>query len=235
MNVMSLTLRGGLALAVLVLTAVNVSAAIVYVDATTTNTQFAPSAGGGAWTTNGADSADGIWRLRPDFGIAPSVTVPPSGSFDRIGGTVFESTGNSNPSDDVPRVVTTVAAPAGLNDVYVYFWTDQSSSPWRIRAGLSDSVDPLPLFIGGGAGSPPPVDTGGRDQDNRVLWRGYVGQVAGASPIAVYIEDAPAANGNERTWYDGVGYELVPEPTSLALLGLGLGLLLIGGRSGRSR
>lgn len=39
--------------------------------------------------------------------------------------------------------------------------------------------------------------------------------------IWVYVDDlANTANPN-RTWYDGVGYEAVPEPTSLALLGLG--------------
>jgi len=43
--------------------------------------------------------------------------------------------------------------------------------------------------------------------------------VTGTS-ISIFVEDAPAANGNERTWYDGIGYE-VPEPASLVLLGLG--------------
>jgi hypothetical protein len=199
-------------------------AAIVYVDATdgvSGNTAIAPSAGGGVWTTNGTDTVDGIWRLRSGFGLAPTTTSVPSGAFDASGGTVYESTGNSSPSDNVPRLVTNVVglAPA-LYNVYAYFWGDQNSSPWRIRAGLTDSVDPLGLFIGGSSpsGSPLPIDTGGRDGAGRVLWQASLGQVTGNS-FSVYVEDAPAANGNERTWYDGVGYERIPEPTCAILLG----------------
>jgi hypothetical protein len=197
-----------------------ISAAIIYVDATSANTAHAPSAGGGAWNAAavGDVANDHIWRARANFGLLPTETVVPSGPYNTTGGTIYESTGNSC-CDDVPRVVTTVAAPAGLKDVYAYFWSDQNSSPWRLRAGLVDTVDPLPLFVSADANT---VDTLGRDGSNRRLWQAYLGQTS-ATSLAVYIDDAPATSGNERTWYDGIGYEVVvPEPSSLALLGISL-------------
>lgn len=214
-----------------VVLASSAQAAIVYVDAATSNTALAPSAGGGAWTTVGTDTAsDNMWRLRPDFGQAPSATVPAAGAISTLGGTIYESTGN-NCCDDVPRLATSASTPAGLKDVYAYFWADQNGSPWRLAAGLTDTASPLALFTAGGApsGTPLPVDTGGRDGSNRILWRAYLGQSTAAS-LTVFVDDAPATSGSERTWYDGIGYEnvgpIVPEPTSLSLIGFAaIGLL----------
>jgi hypothetical protein len=51
--------------------------------------------------------------------------------------------------------------------------------------------------------------------------------VIGGSAINFFIDqDGTTSGGTDRTWYDGVGYEVVPEPSSMALLGLG-GLALI--------
>ena len=207
-------------------------AVITYVDADFTvgtgNTLFAPSAGGGTITTNTTDTADGIWRYRAGFGLSPTNTAIPTGPIATGGtGTIYSGTDNSNPSDNVPRVVTTVGGLA-LNtyDVYIYFWIDQNGSPWRIRAGLEDTVEPLTLFIGSNSitSTDSPISWVGRDDNTtnqgRRLLQAYLGQVTGTS-ISVFVEDAPAANGNERTWYDGIGYEVIPEPATMALLGLG--------------
>jgi hypothetical protein len=179
---------------------------------------------GGVVSTNTTDSVDGIWRSRTGFGLNPADTALPIGTVATGGaGTVYESTGNSNPSDNIPRVVTTVSGLA-LNtyDVYVYFWMDQNGSPWRIRAGFENTVDPLPLYVGSNGITPTdsPVSWVGSDSQNRRLLQAYLGQVTGTS-ISVFVEDAPAANGNERTWYDGIGYAVIPEPATLVLLGLG--------------
>jgi hypothetical protein len=67
---------------------------------------------------------------------------------------------------------------------------------------------------------------------NRRLYQAYLGaaNADGSGEISVYVDDGPAADSNQRTWYDGVGYQLVPEPTAVALLSLGFGILLIGRR-----
>ena len=133
------------------------------------------------------------------FGLAPTATTVPSGAITTTAGTVYESTGNTTPSDAVPRLVTTVGGLASATyNVYAYFWSDQASSPWRIRAGLTDTAADLPLFVGGGglAGSPVPVDTTVRDATGRVLWQASLGQVTGNS-IKVFIDNAPATTNNE--------------------------------------
>jgi len=224
------SLIASLAMLCLATSAGTALAAPVYVDASTTNTVLAPSAGGGALTTNGTDSVDGIWRLRTSLGIDPATTtVPTSGPIVPVAANnVFESTGNNQVnglSDDVPRVVTTVAGlPSNTYNVWAIYWIDQNGSPWRIRAGLTDTVAPLPLFVGGGAGTPGVNEpTGGFDNatggsgTGRKIWKASLGQVTGTS-ISVFVEDAPATSGNERTWYDGIAYEAVPEPASLTMV-----------------
>ena len=195
-----------------------------YVDASADNTYMA--ADYGPLVTESIESADGIWRLRPGFGMAPTDTMIPATPTTQVdtsvAGTVLESTGWSSPSDDVPRLVTIAS---GLNaaetyDVYVCFWGDQSESPWRIRAGLSNDAE-LPLWIVGGAPEGPttPIQIG-LDMSNRILWAALVGTVSGVEYIELFVEDAPAESGDQRTWYDGVGLN-IPEPATMVLLGLG--------------
>jgi hypothetical protein len=196
---------------------------ITYVDATDGpkgNTVMAdrptgPVGKGVEWTTNGTDTDDHTWRKRTKLGLPESSkTVPAGGAFtmpvDVDNGTVYESTGNTNPGDDVPRLKTTVSdLPTDTYDVYVYFWSDQANSPWRIRAGLTDSEEPLPLFIAGKTpkGDPEPVLLA-VDGANRKLYQVKLGQVKGTS-ISVFVEDAPDKGGINRTWYDGIGYAVV--------------------------
>jgi hypothetical protein len=204
-------------------------AQINYVDANyNVNTFLAPSAGGGAVATNGVDAVDGIWRYRTGFGLGVADITLPSGVIATGGsGTVYESAGNTG-ADDVPRVVTSVGSLA-LNtyDVYLYFWSDQAGSPWRIRAGLTDDASPLSLYIGGAAPSGTPTPTQiNTDSNGRFFFQVNLGQVTGTS-INVFVEDAPATSNNERTWYDGIGYSIIPEPSSLALAGMGVAAMLI--------
>jgi hypothetical protein len=191
-------------------------AAITYVDAVFTggsaNTLYAPSAGGGSVTTSTGDTVDGLWRARTSLGLRPTVTTAPTGlvTLDSAS-TVYEGTGNTSPSDNVRRVVTTASVAQGAYDVYVYFWMDQNGSPWRIRAGLVDTVSPLTLFTGSNTftSSTTPIswiayDTAATPYGRRLL-QAYLGQTSGSS-ISVFVEDGPATSGIERTWYDGIGY-----------------------------
>jgi hypothetical protein len=199
----------------MVLLTVVSQAAITYVDANFTagtgNTVLA--AGGATVPTNGNDAVDGIWRYRTGLGMSTSATTLPTGTVP-TGGTVYEGTGNvqlNGLSDNVPRVVTTANVAAGVYDVYVYFWIDQNGSPWRIRAGLVNTADPLTLFIGGNAftSTDTPISFVAFDTSNRRLLQAYVGQTSVSSSISVFVEDAPATSGIERTWYDGIGYQKV--------------------------
>jgi hypothetical protein len=161
--------------------------------------------------------------------------------------TIYEAGGESpgsNP-EDCPRLVTTYSGlPEETYAVYAYFWSD-TSLMWRIRAGLSNPTSELPLFAPGGSGvtqyytgadatvfssslSPNPFTT--TDvmvaEGNRRLYQAYLGTVTGTS-INVYIDDEAAhMTYDKRTWYDGVGYEVVPEPSTIAMLGLGVLALL---------
>jgi hypothetical protein len=234
------------------LLACTAQAAIIYVDATsgltgntvTGATVNGPVGVGLPWSPVGGDAIDGQWRARTGFGIQPTETAPPSGiALATLNGTVFENGGNSG-GDNAPRLRTTVSGlTPGIYNVYAYFWIDQNGSPWRIRAGLSDSADPLPLYVGSnvgttlgsvsgtapGGGNLPILiatdnATGGTTTTppGRRVLQVLLGQLAGVSNLNVFIEDAPPTNGNERTWYDGIGYErVIPEPSSLLLLMLG--------------
>ena len=205
-------------------------AQITYVDATTNgvsvgNTAIAPSAGGGAFSPFVGQSGvanDGLWDLRA-FGNSA---------------TIFQNSQAGQIDTNAVRLVTSVTG-LSLNtyDVYVYFWTDTSPT-WRIGASLTDSVGQLTLYQGGGAGvtqyytgadgtvlstalTVNPFTTGVMvAESNRRLLQAYLGQVTGTS-ISVFIEtDKNQVDQNGRTWYDGIGFAVVPEPSSAALLGL---------------
>jgi hypothetical protein len=215
------------------------SAQILYVDAThgaggnTTSNLF------GQWdplTASQGTTGDTLWAQRTGFGSHS---------------TIYQSTPNSS-SDDAHRLVTTISGLAsGTYNAYAYFWSDSSS--WRMQAALTNNPGgDLPLYISPGAvsGTPPLtralaaeiIGTSGlvtdglgqlTDSSNRRFWQISLGQVTGTG-FSIYIDDGPSINSNSRTWYDGVGYSVVvPEPSAFALLGLGVGALLLRRRFNR--
>ncbi|MFK7911466.1 MAG: PEP-CTERM sorting domain-containing protein [Akkermansiaceae bacterium] len=127
----------------------------------------------------------------------------------------------------------------------MFFWDSSGgTNQWEITAGLDSSLtqaDDTYSFDGAGDTDTAPTIAASTlsfttsiitqpSSSNRTLYGVNLGQrtVSGGSNIDVFIEQL-GASGADRTWYDGVGYELVttvPEPSSTALLGLG-GLALI--------
>jgi hypothetical protein len=203
---------------------------ITYVDATSGGNTFkAPSAGGGLpftvapFGTQGPAN-DGLWDARA-FGN---------------GATIFQNaSAGANQDTNAVRLATSVSGLSlGTYNVYVYFWSDNSPL-WRIGASLSDSAGQLSLNQPGGAGVTQfytgsdatvlstalvqnPFASGVMvAEGNRRLYGVLVGTVNDTG-FSVFVEgDRAMTLQNQRTWYDGVGYTLVPEPTAGAVLGLG--------------
>jgi hypothetical protein len=155
--------------------------------------------------------------------------------------TVYE--GDYNAQSD-PELTTQVT---GLSDgnynVWAFFWDSSGTgNTWTMSAGLtSGSLSP---YSNDGPGSQVVTamtladftSIGMVTEGDRTLYGINLGQatVAGGSGLINVFVDGTSYNGvatpnasATRTWYDGVGYEAVPEPSIAALFGLtGLMLLL---------
>jgi hypothetical protein len=191
-------------------------AALVYLDATQTNTTG--PAGAIKPGTNG-QADDDMWSERTGFSI----------------GSNFFQSGDGN-GENSPEIKTTITglAPLGAYRVYVHFWDGSGTAPdWNVRAGFAPGVNTL---FANPADAPDIGATGGvlassltyvanptpfTEGADRTQYAGLVGiaLATGLGSLDVYIDDLPSTNGvNQRTWYDGVSYELVPEPASAAML-----------------
>jgi hypothetical protein len=188
------------------------SAGIIYVDATDGDLGNTALAAGGVFTsvdvgTTGS-GADNLWRWR---------------AFAN-GGTIFESGGDwagDGNTEDCPRLVTMVAVPEDDYNVYVYFWCDDTGAQWRIQAALADAAGDLPMYLANDPNGPATVADAGDFEDpvpmltegNRTLWQVNLGTTGVTNMISVYVDDEPNhLTGNNRTWYDGIGYESAAEP-----------------------
>jgi MYXO-CTERM domain-containing protein len=213
------------------------TAQITYVDATSGGAGNTTLTNGGTWDPLAAQGPanDGLWDVRV-FGNS---------------GTIFQNAAFGG-VDNSHRLLTTVSGlTLGTYDVFAYFWVD--TSDWRIQASLTDNPGgDLPLFTRSTVGVLQYAPTGGSTtilstdpsvnggvnpfttavmvaEGNRALFQANLGQVTGTG-FSVFVDDDPAmADGNQRTWYDGIGYSVIPEPTSATFLGLGalLGILAL--------
>jgi hypothetical protein len=144
-------------------------------------------------------------------------------------GEIYQSIDNNQSGKDARRLKSNAITLPGTPDqdyyVYVFWWADQSNSPWRVRAGLTEDECNAQLWIGGATPTGPttPIQVG-LDTAKRILWAAELDNDAeGGSTIYIYTDDEPTDNSNHRTWLDAYGYGLdpVPEPVTIALLGLG--------------
>ena len=153
--------------------------------------------------------------------------------------------------DSEPELTTLISGLGdGTYDVWVFFWdAGNGNDVWTIRAGLDNSSE-LPLYSHDGAGDTASTVAASTlnfqsslifAAGNRALYGVNLGQaiVSGGTDIEVFVDSRGEGGNNNRTWYDGVGYELVsgggpqiPEPASLAMGLVGLGGLLISRRRG---
>jgi hypothetical protein len=138
--------------------------------------------------------------------------------------TVFAS--YTTAADSQVELTTRVAPPVdGKYDIYVFFWdaSGGSSNFWDIAAGLNSGLTSSDIYSFDGPGdtvSPVPASTLTFDPANeptvmvesdRTLYAVRLGTVtvSGGSPITVYVDDLTNGSSGNRTWYDGIGYELL--------------------------
>lgn len=191
-------------------------AAITYVDAVAGVSGNTFETGSTPDDTNWSSATaqnQGLWQERTGFGN---------------NGNIFQAWF----ADSVPEITTRITGlPDGIYDVYVFFWDAPNSNTWGIDAGLTSGSLTRYSFDGAGitdqtvaASTLDFVANPMFTEGDRVLYGVNLGQatVTGGSAIDVFV-DGTVPGADNRVWYDGVGYELVPEP-SIAFLG-GLGLL----------
>jgi hypothetical protein len=189
-------------------------AALTYVDATNPgNTALDAS-----FAVDNANNDDDLWTERTGFASS---------------GNVFES--GVGDGEDAPEIFTTLSGLDANSNyrVYVHFWDGSGSDPdWNVRAGFASGS--TTIF----ANPADAADIGATDaalasdllydsapttfqEADRTMYAGLVGigPADGNGNLVVYIDDLPSTIGvNQRSWYDGVSYELIPEPSSLVLL-----------------
>jgi hypothetical protein len=166
-----------------------------------------------------AAAADGLWRIRQDFGLGQG------GIF-----TVYEA--SAEDAQQLTQKITGLT-PGKSYDVYAVFTTDDDEN-WTIRTGFTPGTMSLYSFWGNRGPAPvadstpgltagaavwdtlPPFNKEGtmfteRPTDTLVQLLGKAGTIAanGAGEIDVLIDDLPniAPNtGPRRTWLEGVAY-----------------------------
>lgn len=153
--------------------------------------------------------------------------------------TIFQA---RHTEDTIPELTTQIT---GLSDdtydVWVFFWgrSDTETETWNIDAGLTsgslttygnNAFETTGVTLASTLSfDVAPDSTSNPGSTGEAMYGINIGQVtvSGSSDIDVFIDHTQTGATN-RGWYDGVGYEAVPEPATFALIaGFGcLGLAL---------
>lgn len=169
---------------------------------TTINGAWVDTATGGNATisTSAGSGSDGQWHVR----LRTTVN----------GGEVWEAGGAETP----PVLITTLSLPAGLYDLYGLFWNNAGNAGlWDVQFRVGPS-GPFSNFNQGNAilsaadGSDFVNATMTRDDagNYQVLLIAPLGRFALTGSVDVHVNPADLlSSGDDRTWYDGVGYAAV--------------------------
>jgi len=233
-----------LALLAIGMVATNAKADITYFDADFGNTTLADGTAlvEGTHFENDSTAADDRWNIR-DFGNGESIFGSnDSGTGEdtpRLKTTISGLVALENYNVTVYfwgaensqwRARTSLTDDSGDLPGYNTFHTATSSfsAASFVTANASGSLlNPGPLSTSDGAG----FENGGyfanqvlTEEGNRSLYEVNLGQTAADSNgnIWVFVDDLANTTNVNRTWYDGVGIEIVPEPTTSGVLLLGL-------------
>ncbi|HPC65523.1 MAG TPA: hypothetical protein PK525_12995 [Anaerohalosphaeraceae bacterium] len=155
-------------------------------------------------------SQDNLWGRRSGFANNPNFTL--GGDSD-----VFESSGTGSGRENSPMVKTVLSGlQAGMYyNLWVVYWSANGQN-WCIRAGLTPANLPLYDFTGA-TGATAGTRTGKTEGDRNELTASLGYAAADSSgTLSVYVDDKPsdASQGGwyDRTWYDGILYEVYNIP-----------------------
>lgn len=191
--------------------------------------------------TTGSDGNTTINGSLVTFGVNATTSTAQGSTTDGLwharqrttqnGGEVWEGGATH---EVVPDLITTLTLPAGTYELYGLAWLHNTAlydANFRVGAeGPFTSFDTLNNLNGiqttanGSEFANPPVLT--RDAGFS-LYLCPLGQYTVSGSVAIYVNSEVTASAEGRTWYDGVGYALVPEPGACALLGLGGAIMLL--------
>lgn len=195
---------GGLTLVLAIAAGVaNADVVGTYVDATLSNTELVSD----IVATGAENDADNLWYHRAQSGAE--------------GDTIIVSQGNA---EDSPMLTTTVSGVEnGLYNVYVVYWTHTAGNrDWNVQAAVAGSTPATYNKTNGTLTGSAFGDIG-----QRQALIGQVNVTDGAFSVNIDDWAGPRPGVSDyRTWYDGISYMAVPEPSSIALVLTGLAGLL---------
>ncbi|MEM6885703.1 MAG: PEP-CTERM sorting domain-containing protein [Verrucomicrobiota bacterium] len=228
MNKKSLTCFGAIAL----LVSVAQAQVITYVDAV--------SGGSGNTFATGGSLADTSWLVNNNNSnlVNDAWDTRTFGT----GATILQGNPNQAAAGTVPELTTQLTGLAdGVYDIWVFYADNgaggnpapTSGQAWNIAAGFTSGAltnyneaagtETTALTFSGSAPVAEPAS-------EITLLGVNIGQanVVGGSTIDIFVNNAPTGVNFDRTWYDGVGYSVVPEPSTFALLLIaGTGILAL--------
>jgi len=195
-------------------------AAISYIDASPANTTNLPPADGsvvGGWRGRGAGLNQG------------------TANFANEGG-AYEANGNEAATTNLTTTVTTLN---GSYNAFAFFWSDTgtwdiataiagqplqqytTNSPGVFAINTASQAVPETSVSGLNVLGQTPDDYSDFVDGNRTLYAVPLGtQTVTNGQLQFEIDGSSLTS--DRTWYDGVGFSVIPEPSALALLSVGL-------------